>query len=125
MRTSHFAQRLIIVFGCLGLILAVVQGQFIYPGIAPPDQLNATCKTQACDKLAKVIDHPNCPYNGADLRGSCIFASTMGDLIWCDAKDTFKCSPVNPINSNKCTGYCENMPALACDSTSYTKCVLP
>lgn len=126
MQKTRFGQRLVIVLGCLGLILAAMQGR-LTPDIAAavPDQMDAICNKQACTKVAKVVDHSNCPFNGQPVRGSCLFDSSKGDLVWCDATTGSTCSIQNPIESNWCVGYCENMPSLSCDSTKYNKCKNP
>jgi len=124
MRALHFGHRALIVTGCLGLLIAMVHAQPGPPGTGGLTQENAVCKKQACTKTAGIVGHQACPYNGGDVRGTCMFDKSMGDLVWCDTS-TEKCTIGDPIMKSWCTGYCENMPSLACDTALYSKCTMP
>ena len=126
MKSVRFSQRLLVVVGCFGLLIAAVNAQPGPPGTGGLTQDKAICKKQACEKVASVVGHANCPYPvGGDIRGSCMFDLSKGDLIWCDASDA-KCtiSNVNGIEKSFCVGYCETMHSLTCDTTHFSKCVI-
>lgn len=116
---STFASRLLVMLGCLGIAFT-----FTPDGAAAPEVSNAKCKTQACNKLAQATD-PNyaCPYSEAQNKW-CLFDDAKNNLIWCDT-DTVSCTLKSGTESNSCIGYCKLNPALACESTKYTVCVIP